>query len=202
MLSFSVEQIAVDMSKPIDPKLWIDNQMTITYFQMMSTKMNSLRKVTITDAFIMCLMFVNAFKSFVLIFINADFETSILLADITVFIGGVRGYSLMNIVLPNILGLLLHKHFYIDIRPKLMAWSEIFDVLRGNQKPQLIGFENNDSEEFNKFLKRSTIVLNLMNLAIVSLSQLIITVYYKIIDIIQLKLYRHLHNYHMHWSKH
>ena len=173
MLSFSVEQIAVDMSKPIDPKLWIDNQMTITYFQMMSTKMNSLRKVTITDAFIMCLMFVNAFKSFVLIFINTDFERSILLADITVFIGGVRGYSLMNIVLPNILGLLLHKHFYIDIRPKLMAWSEIFDVLRGNQKPQLIGFENNDSEEFNKFLKRSTIVLNLMNLAIVSLSQFI-----------------------------
>ena len=163
--------MSVDLTKPIDISYQLDNQSAVAYFKTMSSKMGAQRKVSLMDAFILSLMFVNAIKHFVLIFIDIDFETSIMLADLSVIIDGVRGYILTNIGLSFTLGLLLHNWFYIRVNPELMVWTELFDVLMGRQSAVKVGFNVNDSYEFKKFLVRSVTVFGLMNMAIFSISK-------------------------------
>lgn len=166
-----VRSVSVDVTKPIDIKHRVDNHWSVAYFSVMSSKIDSLAKVSFRDALILCLMFANVIKSFLLVIIDIDFETSILLSDISALIGGVRGYVLSNIGLSFVLGLLIHQHFHLTITKSNAVWSEVFHVLFGRQSPQKIGFCSEDSFEFEQLLVRSHVVFRLMNVALVGISK-------------------------------
>ncbi len=113
---------------------------------------------------------INAVKNFILLIGKFGAETHIFLADHTFYLSGIRFYIKLNELLPFILAAYLHKLLYLSSNPKLFIWSQLFEMLWGNTKPEEIGFCISDGSVLKKFLCRSHLVFYLTNISMINTS--------------------------------
>jgi hypothetical protein len=160
----------IDVTKLIETEYQIDNRFMNTYLDEHKDRVNHRVRYLIKNYIIEVFLMLNVVKNFILLIGKFGAETHIFLADQSFYLSGIRFYIKLNELLPFVLAAYLHKLFYLSSNAKLFIWSELFEMLRGNVKPEEIGFGISDGSVLKKFLRRSHLVFNLTNISVISMS--------------------------------
>jgi hypothetical protein len=160
----------IDVTKLIETEYQIDNRIMNTYLDELKDRVDHRVRYLIKNCIIELFLVLNVIKNFILLIGKFGAETHIFLADQTFYLSGVQFYIKLNELLPFILAAYLHKLLHFSSDAKLFIWSELFEMLRGNIKPEEIGFVISDGSVLKKFLRRSHLVFNLTNISVKSMS--------------------------------
>jgi hypothetical protein len=160
----------IDVTKLIETEYQIHNRIINTYLDELKDRVHHRVRYLIKNYIIEIFLILNIVKNFILLIGNFGAETHILLADHSFYLSGVRFYLKLIELSPFILAVYLHKLLYLSSNPKSFVWSQLFEMLRGNTKPEEIGFCISDGSVLKKFLCRSHLVFYLTNISMINTS--------------------------------
>ena len=80
-----------------------------------------------------------------------DVESRLMWFDFTLYIGGIRLYDTIILILGSILGASLFKYFHLTNDKSLFKWTDILRVFKGALSPMSIYIFRNHIEAFEKF---------------------------------------------------
>jgi hypothetical protein len=90
----------------------VNNYFIDNYLNYLNRKLESYRKHYFIDYIIISIYLFNVFKNILLLFKKFDYETRILVFDVSLFVGGVEKYNKLILLLINIMGIRLNKMLY------------------------------------------------------------------------------------------
>jgi len=99
---------------------------------------------------------------------------------LTIFFGGVEKYNTIVFILACIMGINTHRMLYLTKSKKLMAWTKLFEMIRGNVSPLKLGLDLTDRVIVDKFVSRAKFTYKVLNLMILSYGKSILVIIIKI----------------------
>ena len=138
------------------PVIGVKNIVINTYLRQTVRKLYQNKKPSIWEYFQFYNYFLLIIKEIVCIYFFEDKRLRLYLCDVTLFIGGVRQFNRIVIILGSVMSLYMFKvlHFTTDVR--LMKWIELFQVINGTKDPALVVFTKQPDHlvKIGKFAKR------------------------------------------------
>jgi hypothetical protein len=134
------------------------------YFNSLNRRLYGNKRPLIRDYLIIISYYIFCLKHFMMLFIEFDYETRLILFDGSIFIGGIEKYNTFILFLAYLLGAYLHKFLYLK-SPKDLIWIKLL-YLSKEEIPQ-----NLDIREkliYKKVFSMSRILYKILDLAIVS----------------------------------
>ncbi len=111
---------------------------------------------------------IDALRFFVLLIIEFNYETRLILFDPSIFIGGIAKYNLFMIILAAILGARLHQFLYLTLWGN-STLIKLINMTRNQVLPQ--GLDRREKLVYEKFIKRSKLIYKTLDFAIISLGK-------------------------------
>ncbi len=154
------------MSNEPQNKSQVNNYFIDNYLNQLRERLENVKKNNFKDYLFILLYLFNVFKYILLLSVKFDYETRILLYDMSLFFGGVEKYNKIIILLINIVGLSLSKMFYFTHSKELMEWTQLFEMIRGNVPSLKLGFEPKEKPVVDKFRNIALNVYKMLNLSL------------------------------------
>jgi len=151
----------------------VNNYFIDLYLNASNKRVNINQKPFFIDYIIIMIYLFNLFKLCIPFMVELDFETRLIIYDLPMFFGGVEKYNTIVFVLTCIMGIYLHKMLFLITSKKLMVWTQLFEMTRGNVSPLKLGLDITDSVIVNKFISRANFAYKVLNLSIFSYGKLI-----------------------------
>jgi hypothetical protein len=149
----------------------VNNYFIDNYLNYLNRKLESYRKHYFIDYIIISIYLFNVFKNILLLFKKFDYETRILVFDVSLFVGGVEKYNKLILLLINIMGIRLNKILYFTESKKLLNWTQLFEMIRGSIPPSSLGLDMSHREVITKFCKRATLLYRMLNISLLIYSK-------------------------------
>jgi hypothetical protein len=159
------------MSNKPENKSQVNNYFIDNYLNQLRKRLENVKNPNFKDNLFVLLYLLNVFKYILLLSVKFDYETRILLYDISLFLGGVEKYNKIIILLINVLGLSLSKMFYLTQSKELMEWTQLFEMIRGNVPSLKLGFEQKERQVVDKFRNIALNVYKILNLSLLIYGQ-------------------------------
>ena len=105
-----------------------------------------------------------------MLFIEFDYETRLILFDISLFFGGIQKYNALIFFLGFLLGTYLHKLLYL-VSPKDLIWIKLLFMCK-EEVPH--SFDRRQILINRKLFCRSRIIYKILDLAIVSFGKFLL----------------------------
>jgi hypothetical protein len=99
-----------------------------------------------------------------ILFIEFDYETRLILFDASIFIGGIEQYNTIICILGCLLGAYVHKFLYLKA-PKDLIWTKLLYLSKEEIPPNL---DTREKLIYEKVFSMSRILYKVLDLAIVS----------------------------------
>jgi hypothetical protein len=147
--------------------LKVNNFFIDFYLNDLNRRLNN-NKPFLRDYVIVIILLISILKVLVTLFVELDHETHFILFNVSKFIGGVEKYNTIAFLMACIMGLNLHRMLYLTTSKKLMIWTQLFEMTRGNISPLQLGLDINDSIIVRKFISRARFVYKIASLSIIS----------------------------------
>jgi len=94
------------------------------YFNSLNRRLDANKGLLVRDYLIMFSSFILSLKFFMMLFIEFDYETRLILFDISLFFGGIQKYNTLIFFLGFLLGVYLHKLLYL-VSPQDLIWIKL-----------------------------------------------------------------------------
>jgi hypothetical protein len=108
---------------------------------------------------------INALRFFVILIIEFNYETRLILFDPSIFIGGIAKYDLVISFLAAILGARLHELLYLTPLENPTTIKLIY-MTRDQVLPQ--GLDRREKLVYEKLIKRSKLIFKILDFAIIT----------------------------------
>jgi hypothetical protein len=154
------------MSNKPENKSPVNNYFVDNYLNQLRARLEAIRNPNFKDYLFVLIYLLNVFKYILLLSVKFDYETRILLYDMSLFLGGVEKYNKIIILLINVMGLSLSQLFYLTQSKELMDWTKLFEMIRGNVPSLKLGFEPKERQVVEKFRDIALNVYKILNISI------------------------------------
>jgi hypothetical protein len=154
------------MSNKPQNKSQVNNYLIDDYLNQLRKRLENVKNPNFKDYLFVFLYLFNVFKYILLLSVKFDYETRILLYDMSLFLGGVEKYNKIIILLINVMGLSLSQLFYLTQSKELMDWTKLFEMIRGNVPSLKLGFEPKERQVVEKFRNIAFNVYKILNISI------------------------------------
>jgi hypothetical protein len=154
------------MSNKPQNKSQVNNYFIDDYLNQLRKRLENVENPNFKDYLFVFLYLLNVFKYILLLSVEFDYETRILLYDMSLFLGGVEKYNKIIILLINVMGLSLSQLFYLTQSKELMDWTKLFEMIRGNVPSLKLGFEPKERQVVEKFRNIAFNVYKILNISI------------------------------------
>jgi hypothetical protein len=154
------------MSNKPQNKSQVNNYFIDDYLNQLRKRLENVKNPNFKDYLFVFLYLFNVFKYILLLSVKFDYETRILLYDMSLFLGGVEKYNKIIILLINVMGLSLSQLFYLTQSKELMDWTKLFEMIRGNVPSLKLGFEPKERQVVEKFRDIALNVYKILNISI------------------------------------
>ncbi len=134
------------------------------YFNSLIKRLDGNKKLLITDYLIIYSYYILCLKYFMMLFIEFDYETRLILFDISLFIGGIEKYNSFVCILGFLLGTNFHKLLY-SVSQRDLIWIKLL-YMSNEGIPQ--NLDRKEKLMYIKIFSRSRIIYKILDLAIVS----------------------------------
>jgi len=134
------------------------------YFNSLIKRLDGNKKLLITDNLIIYSYYILCLKYFMMLFIEFDYETRLILFDISLFIGGIEKYNSFVCILGFLLGTNFHKLLY-SVSQRDLIWIKLL-YMSNEGIPQNLDIRM--KLLYRKVISRSRIIYKILDLAIVS----------------------------------
>jgi hypothetical protein len=142
------------------------NSYIINYcFTSLNRRSHRNEKPFIKDYLITLFYYLSVIHYFLILFIEFDYETRLILFDPSIFIGGIVKYNTFIAFLSAILGAHLHQIIYLAPLGNL-NWIKLIKFAGSKVLPQ--GLNRRDVLVYEKYLNRSKFIYKLLDLTIIS----------------------------------
>jgi len=148
--------------------LRINNYFIDLYLNDLKKRLNINQKPFFRDYIIIMIYLFHLLKLCVPLLIKLDYQTLIIIYDVPIFFGGIEKYTRIAFILGCFVAIYLHKMLYLTTSKKLMVWTQLFEMTRGNISPLQLGLDINDSIIVHKFIIRVRFVYKIMSISIIS----------------------------------
>jgi hypothetical protein len=139
------------MSNEPQNKSQVNNYFIDNYLNQLRKRLENFKNPNFKDYLFVLLYLFNVFKYILLLSVKFDYETRILLYDVSLFMDGIEKYNKIIILLINVFGLSLSKMFSFTQSKELMEWTQLFEMIRGNVPSLELGFEPKERRVVDKF---------------------------------------------------
>jgi hypothetical protein len=154
------------MSDKPQNKSQVNNYFIDNYLNHLRKRLENVKNPNFKDYLFVLLNLFNVFKYILLLSLKFDYETRILLYDMSLFVGGVEKYTKIILLLGNVFGLSLSKMFSFTQSKELMEWTQLFEMIRGNVPSLKLGFESKEKPVVDKFRNIALNVYKILNLSL------------------------------------
>jgi hypothetical protein len=154
------------MSDEPQNKSQVNNYFIDKYLNQLSKRLENDKNPNFKDYLFVLLYLFNVFKYILLLSVKFDYETRILLYDVSLFMDGIEKYNKIFILLINVFGLSLSKMFSFTQSKELMEWTQLFEMIRGNVPSLKLGFEPKEKRVVDKFRNMASNVYKILNLSL------------------------------------
>ena len=146
-----------------DTTFGVKNVLIDRYLRQMSGKLYENKKHSIWEYLLFYLYFVVIIREIVC-FNLKDKRTRLILWDFNLFIGGIRQYNTMFIILIFVFGIFVFKYLFFTTDKQLMKWFEILEVISGKKDPASSIFTSNldNLQKIRAFVKQLYFVKNII----------------------------------------
>jgi hypothetical protein len=159
------------MSNKPENKSPVNNYFVDNYLNQLRARLEAIRNPNFKDYLFVLIYLLNVFKYILLLSVKFDYETRILLYDMSLFFGGVEKYNKIIILLINVLGLRLSIMFDFTQSKESMEWTQLFEMIRGNIPSLKLGFEPKERQVVDKFRNIALNVYKILNLSLLIYGQ-------------------------------
>jgi hypothetical protein len=144
----------------------VNNYFVDNYLNQLRKRLENVKNHNLKGYLFVLLYLFNVFKYILLLSVKFDYETRILLCDISLFLGGVEKYNKIIILLINVMGLSISKMFSFTQSKELMEWTQLFEMIRGNVPSLELGFEPKEKPVVDKFRNIALNVYKILNISL------------------------------------
>jgi hypothetical protein len=142
------------------------NSYFINYFlTSLNRRSHRNEKPFIKDYLVTLFYYLGVIHYFLMLLIEFDYETRLILFDLSIFIGGIAKYNLVMSLLAAILGARLHESLYLTPLAN-SDWIKLIKFTGSKALPQ--GINRRDVLVYEKYLNRSKFIYKLLDLTIIS----------------------------------
>jgi hypothetical protein len=134
------------------------------YFNSLIKRLDGNKKSLIRDYLIIISCYILCLKYFMVLFIKFDYETRLILFDISLFIGGIEQYNTIIYILGSLLGAYLHQFLYLKASRDAL-WIKLL-YMSGEKITHSL--DRRELLIYRKLFSRSKIIYKVLDLAIVS----------------------------------
>jgi hypothetical protein len=134
------------------------------YFNSLIKRLDRNKELLIVDYLIIYSYYILCLKYFMMLFIEFDYETRLILFDFSLFIGGIEKYDSVVCILGFLLGTNFHKLLYVGSQRDLI-WIKLL-CISSKGIPQ--NLDRREKLIYRKIFSRSRIIYKILDLAIVS----------------------------------
>ncbi len=159
------------MSNKPENKSPVNNYFVDNYLNQLRARLEAIRNPNFKDYLFVLIYLLNVFKCILLLSVKFDYETRILLYDMSLFLGGVEKYNKIIILLINVFGLRLSIMFDFTQSKESMEWTQLFEMIRGNIPSLKLGFEPKERQVVDKFRNIALNVYKILNLSLLIYGQ-------------------------------
>jgi hypothetical protein len=134
------------------------------YFNSLNKRMDGNKKLLITDYLIIYSYYILCLKYFMMLFIEFDYETRLILFDLSLFMGGIQKYDLFVCILGFILGTKFYILLY-SVSQRDLIWIKLL-YMSNEGIPQ--NLDRREKLIYRKTFSISRIIYKIIDLAIMS----------------------------------
>ena len=112
----------------------VKNIVIDTYLRQTVRKLYQNKKPSLREYLLFCNYFLIIIKELICIHLE-DKRLRLYLFDVTLFIGGVRQFNSLFIILACVMAMVIFKSLHFTTEVRLMKWIELFQVINGTKDP-------------------------------------------------------------------
>ena len=157
----------LDTSVPLKDDLRVKNKFMDKFFNELKYRLAHSERVHVSHVLIQINYAIIVAKTLLVMFVDMDLQNRLILSDLSILLGGIENYTNLAIVLSFCAGLSIRKLFNFTKDVKLFAWVDLFDMIRGIIAPKQLHLMPNDTKVLKLFLKRSALVMKVVQYSIV-----------------------------------